>query len=300
VRKIICSIIVSLTAAASASAGDLGDLAARSIQAHTQISTIQADMEAALGDRQSQVKGLNAAIDQLEDAPMSPEELSAFDTEIEKETERLAQFRELGTPDDSLVYTYSRILELSMQRNAGSIQSKPKRKEFATKIQGEFNRITSEIEQIETPFENKISKITEAVSDEDSELSDELSQFFNEFNGISLKPTNATMHTAFAGLEWYNPSGERVAWAHIRIRSTTEIVESDREDMLKGKFPVRTANDNSLWVWAGNFLITFVPVDEKLKDEDTLKNKIFDFVDLKALAQVDAQPNNVLAEVFTD
>lgn len=297
-RKFISSIIVSLVITAPALADDLGELTSRSIQAHAKIASIQTEMDAALGERRAQYQGLLAALDQLKFPAMNASALAEMDKKIATETQTLKQFLKMGTPTESLQFTYSRIMELTMKRNAGSITSESERSEFRSTMQSEFTRVSDEIEQIEKPFKAKIAKVTKSVSKDDAELTNELSQFFIESKGTSLKHANATMHTAFAGFEWYNASGERIAWAHIRFRSQDEIEDADRQEMLNGKFPVRTANDNSLWVWAGNFLITFVPVDENLKDEETLKDAIFDFVKLGALAKINAQPDGPLAEVF--
>lgn len=299
-RKLICSIVVSLVAVAPAGAEDLGELAARSIHTHAQIAKIHTQMEEELGDRRMQAQALGSALEQVDLPPMSASEIKSLDAKIAKETETLAQFRKLGTSDDSLGYTYGRIMELSLTREAGALKNSSERADFRNRIQKQYDRVMQEINTIEAPFNAKIQRITDSVADDNEALTKALSQYFNEFDGLSVKHVNANMHSAFAGLEWFDQSGERVAWAHVRIRSERDIMASDRREMLDNTFPVRTANDNSLWVWAGNFLITFVPVEEDLKSESALKDSIFKFVDLEALAQVNAEPTGALAEVFED
>lgn len=284
-------------------ATDLEALLAQSIQTYQEIEAIRKEMREAVGSRTPQKRAIEQALQTLDQAPLEQAELDDLEGQINRETEWLEQMQKSGVGEASLQYRRHRLHELSLQREAAAISDEAEQTSHRTKLQAQLKQLNAQIHEIQGPFSRQIEALQSSVSDQNSVLTKSLRPFFKtpgrQYEGGSIQFFQATVHNAFVSLEWIGPDEKRLAWAHIRIRPLSEIQEHDRNRLLNEKFPIRTVSNDSVWVWAGHHLITFVPVHDKLKDEAKLLEMIHEFVDLDGLAQISAHPQNEVAEVNT-
>jgi hypothetical protein len=210
----------------AANASDIDGLAARSIAAYEQIEGIRQEMREATGEMPDRKRALDQALFALEKSPFGPEELEALDKMIATEESNIARMKEAGMDESAMAYNHRRLHELGLQRSAAVITDEAERAEHRSLLEAERDGLAKKIEQIEAPFNERIGEIRSGVFPDNDALSKALGGFFHAptdtFEGATLQPINASMEMAFAGLEWHDAEGTRVAWAHVRIRNESE------------------------------------------------------------------------------
>lgn len=297
-----------LTAAASmmitaSDPTELGSLCARAIEAQEEIEQITARMGAATTPMPDEKNVLDRALAAFRDEPLQGEELSNLQTQLDDAREQLAMMRE-QFPDLSNSYAENSIRRLEYEIQIRTMPEGPEREALRAEIQQERDALAAKIDEIEKPYQAEKAAIVASVDSDSEALTEAMTPFFDsprgEFENAETDTTMFTMHMAFGGTSWDNAQGEQLAWAHVRIRSDDEISAHTNDRKLDGKYPIHSTSERSVWLWSGNFLVTFVASDESLYGEERMLEAVGQFVDLEGLAQVEIPDREEFATVDTD
>ncbi len=296
-RKVLFFLAAVLLSVSSAPASDHGNLVARSIQTYEQIEAIREQMRDATADLTAEKRAYELAIREANAGVKTEQQLKELRTELDRHQQILANAQKNNTPAASTDYSRKRIRDLSLMIEAGSLQTDVQRKAFTIKYQPKIDRLNKQIKRISTPYHTRISELQDAANADSDALVDMLRPYFKtpdaNYTGSSVDAVCADMSNAFGSGNWNDSDDERIAWAHIRIRSQDEIEDYHRQNLLDGKYPIQSLSDGSIWVWAGNFLITFVADDDAIKGKDNIQQAIHDFIDLEGLASIQIESTQV-------
>ncbi len=296
-RKVLSLLAVVLLSVSSTLASDDGNLVARSIQTYEQIEAIREQMRDATADLEAEKRAYELAIREANSGAKTEQQLKELRTELERHQQILIKAEKNNTPAASTDYSRKRVRDLSLMIEAGSLQTDVQRKAFKIKYQPKIDRLNKQIKRISTPYNKRISELQDAAQAESDALVGLLRPYLKtpgaNYTGSRVDAVNADMSNAFGSSNWNDSDDHRIAWAHIRIRSQDEIEDYHRQNLLDGKYPIQSLSDGSIWVWAGNFLITFVADDEALKGKDNIQQAIHDFIDLEGLASIQIESTQV-------
>lgn len=270
-----------------------GWLIAESIRTYEQVEAVRSEMNEAVGDLDEAKRIYELAIRELARGAKTQDQLDELTASIERERSSLKQYEQNGHSQSAIDYSKRRIRELALIKEAGESATDAQRDAFRRKYQPKIDDLNKQILAIREPYEKQIKAIQKPADTHNEQLAELLRPYFKapvaRYPGSTVGQVNATLHMAFGAGAWNDSDDEQIAWAHIRIRSLDEIEDFHRENLLDGTYPIQSLSDNSLWVWAGHFLITFVADDETLQDKETIQQAIHDFVDLEGLASISAE-----------
>lgn len=170
-------------------------------------------------------------------------------------------------------------------------------------LEAQRDSLRERIDAIERPFRERTQKVKTAVDSQNRALTEAMKPFFRKPAGaVTGTPgqLNFTMSMAFGGVEWRDADNTQIAWAHVRMRPESEIKPSHRKNLLHGTYPIQSLGRDTIWVWAGNFLVTFATSHEAMKSEEAVQAAVGEFVDLAALASVNVSDGPSIAEAETD
>ena len=276
-----------------------GALVARTIQTYEQVEEVRARMYEAVGDLSSEKRAYELALYELKNEPKTAKQVHELAKEIQQQGETLQRYKSQGASADSIAYCKKRIRDLTLILRAGKLQTPQERERFRAQVEPKVEELAARIREIESPYQAKMKAI-QAAADEDNQALTELIRPYlkapeSTYPGSKVQHVNATVHMAFGSGNWNDRSDRQVAWAHIRIRSQDEIQDYHRKNLLDGKYPIQSLSDGSIWVWAGNFLITFVADDETITGEENIQDAIHQFIDLESLAAISEETEQVAA-----
>lgn len=289
-----------LTLCASAAAQDeAGVIAARSIAFYQQKQQIQEQQRQALKGLPDEQRVYQQIVDWTRQAPLEAPAIKQLDQRIAKKQAQINVARKSGRTGATMERLGEELTKLQIERQVRSSRNPMQRVQLRNKAQAEVDRLQAQIDQKSNPFARQLRSLNQEARAFNPALKFAFDSYFKANGGANGSATrkhfNANAADAFMSVQWDDATGNQVAWAHVRLRPTEEIPQHARKNLLDGKYPIQTAGDNSLWVWAGNVLITFVPTAEQLKREATLKQAVHDFIDMPGLASVKT-PADLFAE----
>lgn len=292
--------VLTLTSASMATVGDMDLLATRALTVYEQFEQIRSDMAERVGALPEEGRAVDQVIRAFDEPALADDERIALDGKIDRERDRLARLEERAGNDPGRINrTRAKIIELQLLRELGELNAASERLDFRDDLEARSAAIRAQIIDIERPFRDRMHAISSGSTADSERFSRELKPYFlppsDAFSGVVPDNVRFTTHMAFGSVEWFDDAGEKVAWAHIRLRRDSEVTTLDRNDLLDGRYPVRTLSNDSIWLWAGNFLVTFVAVDPALEHKDALRAAVGDFVDLQGLAEINISDADAFA-----
>lgn len=281
-----------------------GALVAQTIETYEQVEAVRARMHEAVGDLALEKRAYELALYELENEPKTAKQVHELAKEIQQQRETLQHYKSQGASADSIAYCKTRIRDLTLILRAGKLQTPQQRDRFLAQVQPKVDELAARIREIEAPYQVKIKAIQSAADEANQALTELIRPYLktpeSTYPGSTVQHVNATVHMAFGSGNWNDRSDRQLAWAHIRIRSQDEIQDYHRKNLLDGKYPIQSLSDGSIWVWAGNFLITFVADDEAITGEANIQEAIHQFIDLESLAAISQQTEQVAAGDVVD
>ncbi|MEM7229960.1 MAG: hypothetical protein AAF432_14220 [Planctomycetota bacterium] len=296
--------VVSVAISAIASAETIESLTARSLSAYEQIESIRTDMQNTTGSLSDELSTVGHVLSVFDEPLLTTEELDELDTEIAHAEKRLTWLEERNESEDAIARARMTVERHTMLRRLGTMSDKAARKAWRQKLTERKTSLEAKLTELATPYRTQMKDITASVQQDNKAFTDALSPFFltpaTDFEGVTLDHVNFTMHSAFGGVEWKDAEGKQIAWAHIRLRDDAEIQSYERDNLLDELYPIRSTSDYDLWVWAGNFLVTFVPSEGTMKNKELLQAVVTDFVDLEGLAAIEVDAPEAIATGSAD
>jgi hypothetical protein len=296
-RAIQLSLCVVLLFVSSVWASDEGAIVAQSIDTYEQIEAIRSEMRDAVGDLADEKRAYELADYELDDEPKTQDQLDELTGSIKQQAKSLERMQAGNGSKESIAYSQRRIRDLTLILEASKLQTDAERDAHRQELQPIIEKLAADIQSIELPFQTSMREITGPADAGNEALAGVIRPYIktpeSTYPGSTIEHFNATVHMAFGSSHWNDSDGKQIAWAHIRIRSLDEIEDYHREKLLDGKYPIQSLSDGSIWVWAGNFLITFVADDDELKGQENIQEMVKQFVDLQGLAAIKVQAGSV-------
>ncbi|MCF6175469.1 MAG: hypothetical protein L3J71_06865 [Victivallaceae bacterium] len=152
------------------------------------------------------------------------------------------------------------------------------------------NDLIARIDKLQLPFKKQKSTVSNNINldQKNSELKSLLDTLITPVTGkksaiVDKKSVDATFTTAFVSCYW-KQGKKQIAWAHIRIRP--EKNNRFIKNKLANKYPITSINDNSIWLWAGNFNICLVVNDKKLQNKEKVKELALQLLNLHGFKKI--------------
>ncbi len=298
IKTMTCVFVLTICATASAQ-DETAVIAARSIAFWQQKQQIQEKQREALGGLPEEQRLYQQIVDWTRQAPLDAEALKQLDQRIAKKQAQINVARKNGRTGAWVESLNENLTRLRIERQVCASRNPMQRVQLRNKAQAEVDRLQVQIDKRGRTYAGQLRSLDKEARAFSPALEYAFESYFKTTAGAGQNAVRqhftANASDAFMSVQWNDATGNQVAWAHIRLRPESEVPAHARKNLLGGKYPIQTAGDHSLWVWAGNALIAFVPTDEQLKNEAALKKAVFDYIDMTGLASIEA-PADLFAE----
>jgi hypothetical protein len=187
---------------------------------------------------------------------------------ITYETRRMAD--NLRNQKNSLGYKTRKINNL--EKELSTLKTDKVKQAEAAKLETEHKEVLAEIKKINQPFISKKNEYLNKIKavEQNTELTALLCPLVTaatDINGqkVTSKFFSTSFSTAFASNNWY-VNNKRIAYAHIQI--TSPPGKTGKMKKLAGKYPIQSANNNSMSFWVGKYRIYLCSDDKQYKVEE--------------------------------
>jgi hypothetical protein len=260
--------------AGQAAYGDVNELAAESLAVYNRLEEVGARKREATREQTKRIAEIKSRLKELR-----PEIVQKYNRKIQQYTEEIEQLKE-------------KIAQLQGKIEAVEKADPIKKKAEEARLSGELGELRAEERRLAKPFDEQIAQARRVAPEKAAAYKKAMEKYClipgNGYEEVAKMSVKAFFGGTILSYSWNDAKGKQLAWSHLRLRDKPAISPGARK--LDDTYLVTTHSDNSIWVWAGHFQIAFFINKKEWQGKENMAEAVKAFIDMKALAEIDAAP----------
>jgi hypothetical protein len=279
-----CILLCALAAAGVSHAAEpqppappLPVLLGRALAAQQNLRAIESTRDRQLLSARQRLQLWQATAEHLRREPPS-------DEQADRARAHLHALQRRRPPDEAALAEARAAVETAAVRDVG------KRRAMAEALEPQIEKLAGELRTREAPFRAAIRRLGKAHAADREALEAAVRPFVRP-PGQGIEPvTGAALEVEFCDalvhVSWRDAGGAELAWADVRFHA--EVENTAGRDLLADTFPITSAADGNVCLWAGRWHIVFWGRHAPWKTKEAARQMVQALLDLEGLAALRA------------